>query len=262
MSLWTVAPSRHAELMDDPSLAPADHLHALSALARINAFSGTAPQLAAAIRGLIAAAQPADRPLEIVDIACGGGDVTLALARRLTRQQRGQGRGTSHPAIRVTGIDLSPRAIERARAVAAQARTANGAKGVNGAELAFAVRDVVADGCPACDIATTSLFLHHLDDAAAIRVLQSLAAAARIGIVVSDLLRSRAGLVLALVGTTVLSSSRVARVDGPLSVRAARTIPEYRTLFDRAGLHGTTIRRAWPERAVITWRREPPGALR
>ena len=58
MSLWTVAPSRQAELMDDPSLATADHLHALSALARINAFSGTAAQLAAAIRRLTADTQP------------------------------------------------------------------------------------------------------------------------------------------------------------------------------------------------------------
>ncbi|MFM8702286.1 MAG: hypothetical protein ACKOHG_00140 [Planctomycetia bacterium] len=110
MSLWTVAPSRQAELMDDPSLATADHLHALSALARINAFSGTAPQLAAAIRRLTAAALPLDRPLEIVDVACGGGDVTLALARRLARQQLGQGRAGSQDAIKLTGIDLSPRA--------------------------------------------------------------------------------------------------------------------------------------------------------
>jgi SAM-dependent methyltransferase len=253
VSLWTVAPSRQAELMDDPSLAAADHLHALSALARINAFSGTAPQLAAAIRRLTAAALP-ERPLEIVDIACGGGDVTMALARRLARLRLKRSGAAPRPAVRVTGIDVSPRAVAHATARAADARIADGA------EVAFAVRDVVADGCPACDIATSSLFLHHLDDADAIRVLRSLAAAARIGVVVSDLLRSRAGLALAMLGTTVLSSSRVARVDGPLSVRAARTLSEYRDLFDRAGLHGATIRRAWPERAVITWRRDPPGA--
>jgi SAM-dependent methyltransferase len=240
--------------MDDPSLATADHLHALSALARINAFSGTAPQLAAAIRRLTADTQPRTRPLEIVDIACGGGDVTMALARRLARATTKPGRAAQALALRITGIDLSPRAVAHATARVAQARIGDGA------EVAFAVRDVVADGCPACDVATTSLFLHHLDDADAIRVLQSLAAAARIGVVVSDLLRSRAGLVLAMVGTTVLSRSRVARVDGPLSVRAARTLPEYRALFDRAGLHGAVIRRAWPERAVITWRREQPGA--
>ncbi|MFN5755686.1 MAG: methyltransferase, partial [Planctomycetia bacterium] len=183
MSLWTVAPSRQAELMDDPSLAAADHLHALSALARINAFSGTAPQLAAAIRRLTAAALP-ERPLEIVDIACGGGDVTMALARRLARLRLKRSGAAPRPAVRVTGIDVSPRAVAHATARAAEAGIAAGA------EVAFAVRDVVADGCPACDIATCSLFLHPLDDADAIRVLRSLAAAARIGVVVSDLLRS------------------------------------------------------------------------
>jgi hypothetical protein len=86
-------------------------------------------------------------------------------------------------------------------------------------------------------------------------VLASLARAARIGIVASDLLRNATGLTLAVVGTAVLSRSRVARVDGPLSVRAARTPREYRTLLDRAGLHGATIRWAWPERAIIVWTR-------
>jgi 2-polyprenyl-3-methyl-5-hydroxy-6-metoxy-1,4-benzoquinol methylase len=255
LSLWTVAPSRQAELMDDPSLATADHLHALSALARINAFSGTAGQLAAAIQRLTADSRPPDRPLEVVDIACGGGDVTMALARRLARLTKKRGRAVPKKLDTcVTGIDVSPRAVDHATAKAAQAPI------TPGAEVAFAVRDVVADGCPDCDVAVSSLFLHHLDDPDALRVLEALAAAARIGVVVSDLLRSRAGLVLAMVGTTVLSRSRVARVDGPLSVRAARTLSEYRDLFDRAGLHGAVIRRAWPERAVITWRREPPGA--
>ena len=76
------------------------------------------------------------------------------------------------------------------------------------------------------------------------------------GFVVSDLIRSQLGLALALLGTSVLSRSRVARIDGPLSVRAARTPEEYRQLLDAAGLAAATIRRTWPERVLITWRRE------
>lgn len=251
MSLWAVAPSRQAELMDDPALAEADHLHALAALARINAFSGTAAQLATAI-GRLAAAAPRHDTLQVVDVACGGGDVTVALSRRLARRL-GTSRVGAPPPVQVTGLDVSPRAVHRATALAAAKHAAN---------VSFAVRDVVAEGCPPCDIATSSLFLHHLGDADAIAVLRALAAAARLGVVVSDLLRSRAGLVLAVLGTTVLSTSRVARVDGPLSVRAARTSAEYRDLFARAGLHGATVRRVWPERALITWQREPQGGVR
>ena len=113
---------------------------------------------------------------------------------------------------------------------------------------------MLAEGCPPCDIAVSSLFLHHLDDASAIDVLSSMAAAARLGGAVSDLVRSRAGLVLAVLGTTLLARSRVARVDGPLSVRAARTPTEYRDLAARAGLPHVIVRRTWPERVMLEWR--------
>ncbi|MFM9195643.1 MAG: nucleotide-binding protein, partial [Planctomycetia bacterium] len=84
---------------------------------------------------------------------------------------------------------------------------------------------------------------------------------AGLGFVVSDLIRSRLGLALAVVGTAVLSSSRVARVDGPASVRAARTIPDYRRLLAAAGLAAATIPRTWPERAVVIWRRPDAVAI-
>ena len=74
------------------------------------------------------------------------------------------------------------------------------------------------------------------------------------------LVRSRFGLVLATVGTAVLSTSRVARVDGPLSVRAARTLSEYAALFAAAGLRGASLRRVWPERVLVEWRAGKDGA--
>lgn len=239
---WCLQQSRAPELMDDPGIAAADHLHALAALGRINALSRTAARLA---RGVVSLLPPSmDRGLSgslaVVDVACGGGDVTIDLARRLRRAIGGL--------VQVVGLDISQRAVERSQQAAAR----------RGIDVSFEVRDVLADGCPACDVAVNSLFLHHLDDGDACRLLGSMARAARRGVVISDLVRSRIGLGLAVVGTTLLSSSRVARVDGPLSVRAARTPPEYRRLFERAGLRGAMIRRVWPERVVIRWAR--PGA--
>ena len=222
--------------MDDPAIPEPAHLHALSALARINLVSRTAARLAEGVRALL---DDGRRPVScaVVDIACGGGDVTLDLVSRLRRSAR--------PDARMLGIDVSPRAIERCQAAAMRC----------GTEATFEVRDALRQGCPPCDVAVSSLFLHHLDDHDAARLLRGIAAAARIGIVVSDLVRSRLGLGLAVIGTTMLSSSQIARVDGPLSVRAARTITEYRRLCDAAGLASATIRRVWPERVVIRWRR-------
>jgi SAM-dependent methyltransferase len=247
MSIWEIEPERQAELMDDPALPEAEHLAALNALATINAVSLTPRQLAAAVAAIVPGPLPAGRPLEVVDLACGGGDITLALADRLARRLAGHGDRGSSPVVHVLGIDSSPRAIERARTLA-------GRRGLNRqASVDFAVRDVLLEGCPPCDVAVSSLFLHHLDDAPATEVLRSMAAAARLGGVVSDLVRSRAGLVLAVLGTTLLARSRVARVDGPLSVRAARTPAEYRELAARAGLPQAVVRRCWPERVLLSW---------
>jgi hypothetical protein len=87
-----------------------------------------------------------------------------------------------------------------------------------------------------------------------------MAGEAQDGVVISDLIRSRVGLALAVAGTRLLSRSRIARVDGPLSVRAARTPAEYRRLCEASGLIGATIQRTWPERVLITWRRTPAFA--
>lgn len=231
-SSWSVAHARSPELMDDPALDPREHLAALSALGRINALSRTAAQLATEIRRFVPRSRSAGPAIRVIDVACGGGDVTVALARRLG------------PAFHVTGIDMSGRAVRRAEDLALRRGVGN---------VSFAVCDVLAAGCPACDVAVTSLFLHHLDDDRAAALVRSLAAAATLGIVVSDLVRSRRGLFLAQVVTRVLTRSRVARVDGPLSVRAARTLPEYRLLMDRAGLPAARIEATWPERALITW---------
>lgn len=245
--LWRVAPVREPELMDDPSLPEDEHLAALDALGRINVLSRTASQLARAIGRVVGGARASpDRPLHIVDIACGGGDVTVALAKRLSRPRYRLNIG---PVV-ITGIDVSRRAIDRATALARGRHST----------VDFAVHDVVAEGCPPCDLATSSLFLHHLDDDAAESVLRGMAAAARVGVVVSDLVRSGAGLALAVAATTFICRSRVARVDGPLSVRAARTVAEYRDLCRRAELDGTVVRRSWPERVVIEWQKRSAGA--
>ena len=222
--------------MDDPALAEADHLRALVALGTINTLSLTAARLAGGIVALAGKKHDSVAGLEVVDVASGGGDVTIDLARRLESAR--------WRTVSVTGLDISPRALERARALA----------GRRGRQATFTRRDVTVDGCPPCDVAVSSLFLHHLDDDAARQLLLVMAAAARCGIVVSDLIRSRSGLLLAHVATMVLTRSRVARVDGPLSVRAARTVTEYRALLASAGLGGATVRRVWPERVVIVWR--------
>ena len=236
---------RPPELMDDPTLKEVEHRRALVALARINWISRTATQLTRRIMKLLdASSTPArGRSVRIIDIACGGGDLTAAIARQLGARfgQR----------VEVVGIDISDRAI----AWANQEHASHSGS----ASIQFRQTDLLSDGCPDCDVAIHSLFLHHLNDAEATGLLQAMTDAAEIGGAFSDLLRSQLGLLLARLGTTFLARSRVARIDGPLSVKAARTLEEYRQLLAAVGLRHAKIDSTWPERVCVSWRTPQGG---
>src|ERR1700722_20280527 len=71
------------ELMDDPSLDPSTHAAALAGLRRINAISNAAAQMALPIIHY-AHREKLDR-LTMLDIACGGGDVPVAITKLLEK---------------------------------------------------------------------------------------------------------------------------------------------------------------------------------
>ena len=76
---------RRPELMDDPTLDADEHRKALADLARINRWSGSTEVLWPAIREL---SRGISRPLRILDIATGSGDVPIALCQRAKREGR------------------------------------------------------------------------------------------------------------------------------------------------------------------------------
>ena len=70
------------ELMDDPALSADEHRRALRGLTRLNALSGSANVLWPAVRKL---ARELGRPVRILDVATGAGDVPLQLCVRAAR---------------------------------------------------------------------------------------------------------------------------------------------------------------------------------
>jgi hypothetical protein len=231
---------RRPEIMDQPDLNPAEHAQALRGLARINLFSGSAGILWPALEAL---ARDLGRPLRILDLATGGGDIPV----RLWQKARRAGFDWD-----VQGCDVSPVAIEHARRDAGRA----------GAAVTFFVGDALQGPAPSgYDAVTCSLFLHHLDERQARDLLRRMAALsdevaapARL-VLVNDLERSLVGLALAHLASRLLTTSHVVHVDGPRSVEGAFTVSEVQALAEEAGLHGAVVRRCWPFRFLLAWRR-------
>lgn len=224
------------ELMDQPGLDRREHERALTALGRINAVSRTVSSVWPFIREVAAATL--GRPLRILDIACGGGQLAVALAQRMERE--------GIPGD-VLGCDLSPVAINYATAQATRA----GVRSVR-----FAPLDVLRDPWPqGFDVVHCSLFLHHLTNSEVVTVLEKMAQAAGRLVVVTDLRRTALGAVFAWAGCRMLTRSTVVHVDGARSVAAAFTTHEMVALAHTAGLRTATIRHTWPQRFVLTWTR-------
>lgn len=217
---------RDPEWMDEPHLDPGLHHDALVGLERINVVSLA---VSAVWRPLASACERQSvGAVSVLDVACGAGDLVIGLALRARR---------AGLAASVHGCDISPRAVSHARARAAE----------RGVDATFFEHDAIAEDLPrSYDVVVCSLFLHHLDEGAVTRLLHGLEAAARSLVIVTDLDRSLLGLVLAWLGTRLLTRSPVVHVDSLRSVRAAFTRAEAEALGRRAGLTRYRVTPIWP----------------
>lgn len=211
------------EYLDGP-VPGADREASLADIHRLNAWFGGYLLSERAIERLLAAAPPG-APLRIVDIGGGRGD----LAGRLVARARRRGH-------RVTAIVVDRNGTVRPRPGVAVVRA-------DASALPFRPG--------AADVVTASLLLHHLEPDAAARSLSEMRAAARLGVVINDLLRSRVTLALVWLVTRLFTQHPFARHDGPLSVRRAYSPDELRALAERGGLRRLDVRRyPWLGRIV------------
>lgn len=245
----TVIRDRQPELMDNPALDHDEHRAALRSLDRVNNALGVNRRLFRAIR--TTACGPVD---SILDVGTGGGG--------FLRYCRGQ-RPSDKPSLLI-GLDRSASALAMARSWsesndAGDLRPNRPATSPHTSIRSLSWISADARRLPlqdaSVDVVVCSLFLHHFDEAEIVDILREFARVARRGVVVGDLVRSRASFVLTWLATRLTSRSRVFHVDGPRSVRAALTPTELRSCADRAGMHGAIVRGHLPFRMILSWTR-------
>jgi 2-polyprenyl-3-methyl-5-hydroxy-6-metoxy-1,4-benzoquinol methylase len=225
--------------MDREGLDPEAHHQALNAIARINFISKSSRILWPPIRDLCRERRRAGdaRPVRVLDIATGGGDVPVGLWRL------GQRKGLP---LKVAGCDFSPLAVEHSKQTAIMAR----------ADVVFFQLNVLTEPIPSgYDVITCNLFLHHLDEGQAVTVLGKMRESAGALALVNDLARGRLGWWAAYLGSRILTRSPMVHVDALLSVEGAFTPDEALAVAKKAGWEGAAVSRKFPFRFLLSWRR-------
>lgn len=225
--------NRQPELMDQPQVDVREHQQALSALGRINWLSGTS----GAVWSVLSRAAQPGRPFRVLDIACGGGDVGRRIARRALR---------AGVRVQMTGCDISETAVRFAES---ELERHPDLASVVGYQQCDVVHDLLPSGY---DVAICTLFLHHLSDDDAVRLLTNMRQAAR-AVLVDDLRRTALGYGMAWIASRLLTRSPIVHSDGPVSVQGAYTVEEARGLFLAAGMSPSVVRHHWPQRFLMYW---------
>jgi ubiquinone/menaquinone biosynthesis C-methylase UbiE len=215
--------------MDAPDADPIELARSLVFIRRINALLGYSR---ATIHHLNKLSENWDRKneMKILDVATGSGDIPRAILRWADR---------GGIRCRIIAIDLHHNTLETAISETRDPR------------LTFARAD--ATQLPfendSFEFVLTGMFLHHLEEPAAIKVLEEMDRVTRTGVIAADLLRSRRAYFWISLFTAF--SNPMVKHDARVSVAGAFSEAELLSLRDQAGLSYLKPRRHFGHRLVL-----------
>ncbi len=225
------------ELMDEP--CSRDELRAcLRDLARLNRwFLAYRPLLD--WLGTIAPSST-DRPVRILDVACGYGDSL----RRIERWAHKRG-----VAVKLTGLDLNPDAI----AIAAEATPST-------SNIRWVASDVFRwQPDKPVHLVVSSLFTHHLAEADLIHFVQWMEVNSKLGWFINDLSRAATPYYLLRIFSKLAGLHHFVQHDGPVSIARSFIPDDWRRICTTAGLHANdiSIKPVWPARLCVSRSKTP-----
>lgn len=205
-----------SELLDNRRADPALVRESLRNIARANAWFGGTRAAAHGVECLLA--RHPTRTISLLDVGTGAGDVPRHLVERLDR------RGTT---VRPVGVDL--------HRTAAGLATRAGIPSFQGDGLALPLSD------RSVDVVLVSQVAHHLTEAGIALLVREASRVARIGVVISDLRRSRWAELGFGLASRLLRFDRATTVDGVTSLRRGFRSAELRTMLLGVGFQAECL---------------------
>ena len=163
-----------------------------------------------------------DRPLHIVDVGCGGGD----MLRRIAIWARSRG-----VAVKLTGIDLNPYAARAARELTGESSI----EWVTGDVLAYQPSTPI-------DVVLSSLFTHHLTGVEIVNFVRWMERVAERGWFINDLHRKIGSYYGFKILAWAMRWHRFVRHDGPVSIRRSFLREDWEGYCAAAGLREPDVR--------------------
>jgi ubiquinone/menaquinone biosynthesis C-methylase UbiE len=190
----------------------------LDDLERVNRWLGGSVLSRRAVVALLAGRMSPDRPIELLDVGTGAGDIPATLRRW----------------FRARGVDLRATATDTRREIVEEAQRRTNE--VEALTVELTGEDALPFGDGSFDIGHVSMVIHHLEDWSAVDLLRELARVSHLGVVVNDLDRTAAAWLGALALARVATRNRYTRSDGPMSVQRAWRASEVERMAAEAGL--------------------------
>lgn len=218
--------SNQDELMDTEAVSFEDFRACLVDLARVNRITLAYRPTLAFFDQLLPFARRLGRPLEVVDVGSGYGDMLRAIDAWALRRD---------VAVSLTGVDLNP--WSRLAAIEATGPSR---------KIRWVTADAFAYHPPqGIDVVVSSLFTHHLPDPLVARFLSWMEANTRLGWFVNDLHRHPLPYHFFRHLAKLVGFHRFVQHDGPVSIARAFATSDWHRLLSQANIPHHDVEIAW-----------------
>jgi SAM-dependent methyltransferase len=218
--------SEAAELMDTEAVGFDEFRACLEDLARVNRLSLAYRPTLRFMKRLLSRARRLRRPLQIVDVGSGYGDMLRKV------DDWGLENGVE---LSLTGVDLNPWSRRAATEATRPSRRIN-----------WITADAFAFEPPnGIDVVISSLFTHHLSDPLIVRFLGWMEANARLGWFINDLHRHPIPYHVFRRVSQLANLHRFVKHDGPISIARAFSTSDWRRLIASAEIQSEEVLVEW-----------------